>query len=101
MNRSARSIIWCTDSGGARKVTAPTLNGEDEGETAFIAGDAVAPICSPGGEGRRYIEASGISHVRHTYTTLLSQKNEDGKVVQELLRHANSRITSTSMRKRE
>ena len=29
----------------------------------------------------------------HTYTTLLTQNNEDVKVVQELLRHANSRIT--------
>ena len=28
---------------------------------------------------------------RHTYTTLLTQNNEDVKVVQELLRHANSR----------
>jgi integrase len=28
-----------------------------------------------------------------TYTTLLTQNNEDVKVVQELLRHANSRIT--------
>jgi integrase len=30
---------------------------------------------------------------RHTYTTLLTQNSEDVKVVQELLRHANSRIT--------
>jgi integrase len=30
---------------------------------------------------------------RHTYTTLLTQNNEDMKVVQELLHHANSRIT--------
>jgi integrase len=30
---------------------------------------------------------------RHTYTTLLAQNNEDVKVVQALLRHANSRIT--------
>jgi len=29
----------------------------------------------------------------HTYTTPLTQNNEDVKVVQELLRHANSRIT--------
>jgi len=28
-----------------------------------------------------------------TYTTLLTQNNEEVKVVQELLRHANSRIT--------
>jgi integrase len=30
---------------------------------------------------------------RHTYTTVLTQNGEDVKVVQELLRHANSRIT--------
>ena len=30
---------------------------------------------------------------RHTYTTLLTQNREDVKVVQELLRHANSRVT--------
>jgi len=30
---------------------------------------------------------------RHTYTTLLTQNSEDVKVVQELLRHANSRVT--------
>ena len=30
---------------------------------------------------------------RHTFTTLLTQNGEDVKVVQELLRHANSRIT--------
>ena len=30
---------------------------------------------------------------RHTYTTLLTQNDKEVKVVQELLRHANSRIT--------
>jgi integrase len=35
----------------------------------------------------------GFHTFRHTYTTLLTQNNEDVKVVQELLRHANSRIT--------
>ena len=35
----------------------------------------------------------GSHTFRHTYTTLLTQNNEDVKVVQELLRHANSRIT--------
>jgi hypothetical protein len=34
-----------------------------------------------------------IRHSRHTYTTLLTQNDEEVKVVQELLRHANSRIT--------
>ena len=35
----------------------------------------------------------GFHTFRHTYTTLLTQNNEDVKVVQELLRHASSRIT--------
>lgn len=30
---------------------------------------------------------------RHTYTTLLTQNNDEVKVVQEFLRHGNSRIT--------
>ena len=34
----------------------------------------------------------GFHTFRHTYTTLLTQNNEEVKVVQELLRHANSRI---------
>jgi integrase len=34
-----------------------------------------------------------MNNSRHTYTTLLTQNSEDIKVVQELLRHANSRIT--------
>jgi integrase len=49
--------------------------------------------------GRPAVKAAGINKrvgfhtFRHTYTTLLTQNNEDVKVVQELLRHANSRIT--------
>jgi integrase len=35
----------------------------------------------------------GFHTFRHTYTTLLTQNNEEMKVVQELLCHANSRIT--------
>jgi integrase len=35
----------------------------------------------------------GFHTFRHTYTTLLTRNNEDVKVVQELLRHANSRTT--------
>ena len=52
---------------------------------------------------QRYIrpaaQRAGISkHIgwhtfRHTYSTLLRANNEDVKVLQELLRHANSRIT--------
>jgi integrase len=40
-------------------------------------------------------------HLRHTYTTLLTQNNEEVKVVQELLRHANSRITLDFTLRRE
>ncbi|MGA8149884.1 MAG: tyrosine-type recombinase/integrase [Terriglobales bacterium] len=36
---------------------------------------------------------AGFHAFRHTYTTLLTRNNEEVKVVQELLRHANSRIT--------
>ena len=49
--------------------------------------------------GRPAVKAAGIQKrvgfhtFRHTYTTLLTQNDEDVKVVQELLRHANSRIT--------
>ena len=49
--------------------------------------------------GRPAVTKAGISKrvgfhtFRHTYTTLLTQNGEDIKVVQELLRHANSRIT--------
>jgi len=35
----------------------------------------------------------GTANGGTSYTTLLTQNNEDVKVVQELLRHANSRIT--------
>ena len=38
-------------------------------------------------------ESEWFHTFRHTYTTLLTQNNEEVKVVQELLRHANSRIT--------
>ena len=38
-------------------------------------------------------ETGCISHLRHTCTTLLTQNSEDVKVVQELLRHANNRVT--------
>ena len=41
----------------------------------------------------RQIYGSESERIRHTYTTLLTQNSEDIKVVQELLRHANSRVT--------
>jgi len=51
---------------------------------------AIPATCSEGGEDPK---AGWVPHFRHTYTTLLTQNNEEVKVVQELLRHANSRIT--------
>jgi len=38
-------------------------------------------------------EAHRLAHVRHSFATLLKANGEDVKVVQESLRHANSRIT--------
>lgn len=49
--------------------------------------------------GKPAVKAAGIKKrvafhtFRHTDTTLLTQNSEDVKVVQELLRHANSRVT--------
>lgn len=45
------------------------------------------------GGGTALHSGRALALTRHTYTTLLTQNNEDVKVVQELLRHANSRIT--------
>ena len=39
------------------------------------------------------LEGIGMHTFRHTYTTLLKNNGEDIKVVQELLRHANARVT--------
>ena len=47
----------------------------------------------PAVESAKIPKRVGFHTFRHTYTTLLTQNNEDVKVVQELLRHANSRIT--------
>src|SRR5437868_4465101 len=55
-----------------------------------MARDAVASLWSPGCASRRYLEAVRIPHVPAYVPHLV---NSDVKVVQELLRHANSRIT--------
>jgi len=47
----------------------------------------------PAIESAKISKRVGFHTFRHTYTTLLTQNNEDVKVVQELLRHAISRIT--------
>jgi integrase len=53
----------------------------------------VATIWATSSEGGEDPERVGFHTFRHAYTTLLTQNNEEVKVVQELLRHANSRIT--------
>ena len=47
----------------------------------------------PAVDSAKILKRVGFHTFRHTYTTLLTQNNEEVKVVQELLRHANSRIT--------
>jgi integrase len=39
-------------------------------------------------------EASFVSHLRHTFGTLLNANGEKPKVVQELLRHASLKVTT-------
>src|SRR6478672_2096638 len=41
----------------------------------------------------------GFHTFRHTHTTLVTQNDDEVKVVQELLRHANSRITLDLLRR--
>jgi len=46
----------------------------------------------PAVKAAKILKRVGFHTFRHTYTTLLTLNDEDVKVVQELLRHANSRI---------
>jgi integrase len=104
MLRSARSerVIMCKETG--------TVTPRNKGCChALRAGAATVPtiiFCismkvsiNSSGLLRRLLTKAGITKrvgfhtFRHTYTTLLTQNGEDVKVVQELLRHANSRIT--------
>jgi hypothetical protein len=57
-----------------------------------LAGRIVEEIWTACRNESGHLEARWLSHV-HTHTTLLTENKEDIKVVQELLRHANSRIT--------
>jgi hypothetical protein len=66
---------------------------DDERQATALARNSLATIRTTGSEGGEDPEAGGFHTFRHTYTTLLTQNNEEVKVVQELLRHANSRIT--------
>ena len=77
-------------------------NRETDWVFASVTMKGKQPLC-PETLWRRYgkpaVKAAGIQKrvgfhtFRHTYTTRLTQNNEDVKVVQELLRHANNRIT--------
>ena len=63
------------------------------GEAAVLAGRGLSKVI------RSAISRAGIGKLigwdtfRHTYSTLLIANGEDVKVVQELMRHANSRST--------
>jgi integrase len=101
MLRSARfeRVIMCKETG--------TVTPRNKGCChALRAGAATVPTIismkasiNSSGLLRRLLTKAGITKrvgfhtFRHTYTTLLTQNGEDVKVVQELLRHANSRIT--------
>jgi integrase len=55
---------------------------------------AIAHLPLPAGaDVVKFEKRVGFHTFRHTYTTLLTQNNEEVKVVQEFLRHANSGIT--------
>src|SRR5450755_2001674 len=66
---------------------------DDERQTTALARNPVAAIRRPAVKAAKIQKRVGFHTFRHTYTTLLTQNNEEVKVVQELLRHANSRIT--------
>jgi hypothetical protein len=66
---------------------------DDERQATSLARGPLATIRATSSEGGEDREAGWFHTFRHTYTTLLTQNNEEVKVVQELLRHANSRIT--------
>jgi site-specific recombinase XerD len=59
-----------------------------------VAGASLAAVCKPAVASAEISNRVGFQTFRHTHTTLLSQNSEDLKVVQELLRHANSHSRS-------
>src|SRR6185437_4555378 len=54
--------------------------GDDEGQTAFMAGDAVAPLRASSGESGGYLEAGGIPHISaHVHDAVNSkQRGREG-----------------------
>jgi site-specific recombinase XerD len=66
---------------------------DNTGQAAVLAGQSDEEVHSAGCESKRHFKNIGWHTFRHTFGTLLKANGEDVKTVQELLRHANSRIT--------
>ena len=66
---------------------------DHEGETALLAGQPHEASYQASCEGNGIHKKIGWHTFRHSFGTLLKANGEDVKTVQELLRHANSRIT--------
>jgi integrase len=56
------------------------------GQATVLAGRLVEEVRSECSDERGHFETRGLHTFRHTYTSLLTQNNEDVRVVQELLR---------------
>ena len=65
-----------------------------ERPTALLAWNVVAILWQAGFAACQGDEASFVSHLRHTFGTLLNANGENPKVVQELLRHASLKVTT-------
>jgi integrase len=63
------------------------------GKAALLARQSNEAIYQAGSTKGRYYKNIGWHTFRHTFGTLLKDNGEDVKTVQELLGHANSRIT--------
>lgn len=64
-----------------------------EGEATALARHSRRRYGKPAVKAAEIKKRVAFHTFRHTYTTLLTQNSEDVKVVQELPRHANSRVT--------
>jgi len=58
-----------------------------------VAGISLETVRKPAVQKAGISKRVGWHTFRHSYTTLLKNNGEDIKVVQELLRHANARVT--------
>ncbi len=70
-------LLQTTDKLGVRVAS-------DERKTTVVAGNLVAANTKPAVDSAGISKRVGFHTFRHTYTTLLTQNNEDVKVVQEL-----------------